>query len=77
MEIDIADDGPGLDAEQLARVFRPFERLGTEHGAVGGTGLGLALSHQLMHAMGGELRVASQPGQGTVFTMVLRAADQR
>jgi signal transduction histidine kinase len=75
VEIAVADEGPGLDATQLARIFQPFQRLGAEKSSVEGTGLGLALSHHLASAMAGELRVASEPGRGTVFTLALRAAS--
>jgi PAS domain S-box-containing protein len=74
VEIAVADTGPGLDGSQLARIFQPFQRLGAEHSAVEGTGLGLALSRQLMLAMGGDIRVSSAAGRGTTFTAVLRAA---
>lgn len=65
----VADHGIGLTAEQLGRLFQPFERLGQERGTVQGTGLGLALSVRLIEAMGGHLDVRSEAGQGTVFTV--------
>jgi PAS domain S-box-containing protein len=74
VELAIADSGPGLEAAQVARLFQPFERAGAERGAVGGTGLGLALSRQLVEGMGGTVSVDSQPGQGAVFRVRLRAA---
>jgi signal transduction histidine kinase len=74
VEIVVADEGPGLDAAQLARIFQPFQRLGAEKSSVEGAGLGLALSRHLAGAMAGELRVASEPGRGTVLTLILRAA---
>lgn len=70
----VQDSGPGLDASQRARLFRPFERLGAERGPVAGTGLGLSLSLQLARAMGGEIEVESEPGQGSTFTLRLPAA---
>ena len=69
----VADSGPGLSAEQIDRLFKPFERLGQERGTVGGTGLGLALSQRLSVAMGGRIEVASTPGAGSVFTLSLPA----
>jgi PAS domain S-box-containing protein len=74
VEIDITDGGHGLDASQLARIFQPFNRLGAERSGVNGTGLGLALSRQLLQAMNGDIRVASMPGQGTTFTVVMTGA---
>ncbi len=70
----VADSGPGLDAAQQARLFNAFDRLGAERGPVQGTGLGLALSRQLAHAMGGEIAVRSAPGQGSTFTLLLPKA---
>ena len=75
VRISVSDDGPGLDAQQLAHIFQPFQRLGAERSSVEGTGLGLALSQQLCAAMGGELSVRSAPGEGTTFSVMLRAAD--
>lgn len=64
----IADSGPGIKSEDMARLFKPFEQLDhTGLHAVGGTGLGLALSKQLVELMGGEVGVTSAQGQGSVF----------
>jgi len=65
----IADQGPGLDAEQQRRVFEKFERLGRS--GDGGTGLGLYISRRLARAMGGELSVESAPGQGARFILTV------
>jgi PAS domain S-box-containing protein len=70
----VSDTGPGIAAEQLGKLFTPFERLGAEEGAVEGTGLGLALSKRLVEAMGGELSVASEVGVGTTFSVELTLA---
>ena len=70
----VSDSGLGLDTAQQARLFNPFDRLGAERGPVQGTGLGLALSRQLAHAMGGEIDVSSTPGLGSSFTLRLPAA---
>lgn len=72
--LQVSDSGPGLDAGQRARLFQPFERLGAERSTVPGTGLGLALSRQIARAMGGEIDVQSQPGEGCCFTLTLPAA---
>ena len=65
--ITIADQGTGLTAEQSAKVFEKFERLGRS--GDGGTGLGLYISRRLARAMNGDLTVTSQPGQGARFTL--------
>ncbi len=67
--IEVSDDGPGLTPAQIDKLFKPFERLGQEYGAVPGTGLGLALSSRLAQAMGGRIDVKSVPGTGSVFTV--------
>jgi hypothetical protein len=64
----VADQGPGLSAEQQVRVFEKFERLGRS-GEDGGSGLGLYISRRLARAMGGELTVESAPGQGARFIL--------
>ncbi|MFZ5520222.1 MAG: PAS domain S-box protein [Pseudomonadota bacterium] len=61
----IEDDGPGLTAEQLAKLFQPFERLGKETSGIEGTGLGLIIARKLTEEMGGSLAVSSEPGAGT------------
>ncbi len=74
-ELRIVDRGIGLTAEQLAQLFQPYNRLGAQHGSVGGTGLGLVISRALVDAMGGQLTLASQPGQGTTAVLRLPLAD--
>ncbi|WP_322489826.1 ATP-binding protein [Chloroflexus sp.] len=69
--IAVRDTGIGIDAEQLPRLFQPFTQLDSDRARRGGAGLGLAISAQLVHLMGGELSVASQPGQGSTFTLRL------
>ena len=59
VRIVVADQGAGLTAAQIERLFTPFERLGAERSAVEGTGLGLALSKRLIEAMGGQIGVDS------------------
>jgi len=69
--IAVTDGGAGMSAEQLLRLFSPFDRLGAQHSTVPGTGLGLALSRQLAEAMGGSLHASSPPGGGCTFTLSL------
>ncbi len=73
VEIAVVDDGPGIAAELLVRLFTPFDRLGAEQTNVDGTGLGLALSKAFVEAMGGTLGVQSTPAKGSVFTVELPA----
>jgi signal transduction histidine kinase len=67
----VADEGPGLSAPDQARVFDKFERLGRS--GDGGSGLGLYISRRLARAMGGDLTVASEPGQGARFILEVPA----
>ena len=68
----IADNGIGIDTEDLSRLFQSFEQAdsGTTR-KFGGTGLGLSISQNLTQMMGGHIDVQSQPGQGTTFTLTL------
>jgi PAS domain S-box-containing protein len=72
--IELADTGAGMSAEQLQHLYEPFNRLGRERGSIQGTGLGLALTRQLVGLMGGELAIESQPGVGTTARVTLPAA---
>jgi len=73
--IDIIDTGPGIDASLRARLFTPFDRLGAENRPGEGTGLGLAVSRQMVHAMGGVIDVDSTVGQGSIFRVELPCSD--
>ncbi len=73
--IAIRDDGPGIPSEDRIRIFERFQRLDA-HSAVGGTGLGLAIARDLTRAMGGDLDVASVPGSGSSFVVVLPGTTQ-
>lgn len=74
IHIDVADNGPGIAAADLARLFQPFERLDT-HADVEGTGIGLALSRGLTEAMAGSLVATSEYGHGCVFILTLPASE--
>jgi signal transduction histidine kinase len=73
----VRDTGVGIPADMQAKVFDPFVQVRrTLATPEGGVGLGLAISRDLARAMGGELRVESEVGRGSTFTLVLpRAAD--
>jgi signal transduction histidine kinase/CheY-like chemotaxis protein/purine-cytosine permease-like protein len=68
--IEIEDTGPGLSASELERIFEPFTRASTA-AAAPGAGLGLTIAKMLTDLMGGEMKVASAPGAGSVFRLKL------
>jgi CheY-like chemotaxis protein len=63
------DTGVGVAADDLARIFEPFQQLAQPGRHVEGTGLGLAISRRLIALFGGKLDVVSQPGEGSTFTV--------
>jgi PAS domain S-box-containing protein len=67
--VTISDDGPGIPTERQGLLFREFSRLDPD--AAEGAGVGLAISHQIAAALGGELTVQSEPGVGSAFTLWL------
>ena len=70
----ISDTGIGMDADAVSRLSEPFEQ--AERSTTrrfGGTGLGMAITYQLVELMGGHIKVDSEPGRGTVFTLILPA----
>lgn len=69
----VRDHGPGMDADSVARLSRPFERL-RQHQRQDGAGLGLAFVRTVAQRHGGQLHIASQPGKGSTFTLLLPAA---
>lgn len=66
--LEVEDDGPGIPAGELRRIFERFYRV--EEGRASGSGLGLAIARELAEQMGGSVRVSSRPGR-TVFTLEL------
>jgi len=67
IRVSIRDTGAGLNPEQLAQLFQPFNRLGQEAGGEEGTGIGLVVAKRLVELMGGVIGVESTVGAGSVF----------
>ena len=77
VQLRVIDQGAGIPPDQLDRIFEPFVQLPRDSAATtakAGVGLGLAISRDLAHAMGGDLTVESEPGRGSTFTLDLPAA---
>lgn len=70
MRFFVRDEGPGIPATQVARIFEPFAQADSSVSRrYGGTGLGLAISRSLASLMGGHLAVQSNPGAGATFVL--------
>lgn len=75
LEISVADTGIGIAAGDQQRLFQPFTQIDDTVGRhFQGVGLGLAISRSLAHSMGGDIRVDSGAGKGSVFTLLQPAA---
>ncbi|MEW6678461.1 MAG: ATP-binding protein [Pseudomonadota bacterium] len=74
IQFSVRDTGIGMDAETLSRLFQPFAQADeSTTRKYGGTGLGLMISRDLVRAMGGDIQVESQPGEGSLFRFSLPA----
>jgi len=77
VEIGVADDGPGIDPDDLPRVFERLYTSRRQPGRKVGTGLGLAIVRELVTAMGGRVSVEATASGGTRFVVTLRASSDR
>jgi len=68
---EVVDTGVGVAADQLQRIFLPFEQVGASHHRAEGTGLGLPIAQNLVEAMHGRLTVESVVGEGSTFRLEL------
>ncbi|KWT78658.1 Two-component hybrid sensor and regulator [Variovorax sp. WDL1] len=69
--IEVEDTGPGMSSEELGRIFEPFARGSSAGPSAPGAGLGLTIAKMLIDLMGGEMKVQSAPGAGSLFRVRL------
>ncbi|HEY6842812.1 MAG TPA: HAMP domain-containing sensor histidine kinase [Thermoanaerobaculia bacterium] len=74
VRIDVGDTGIGIAPENIATIFEPFVQVHARYSSNRGVGLGLSISRELVRAIGGDLTVTSEFGQGSTFTITLPAA---
>ena len=74
LRLEVADTGPGIPAEDRARIFEKFTRLQLPGAEQRGTGLGLAIARRIVEIHDGSIGVAGEPGQGSVFHVELPIA---
>ena len=75
LTIHFVDEGIGIPKDHLSRLFTPFDRLGAEQLGIEGVGLGLCLTRQIVHALGGEIEIDSQEQVGTTVMVKLPVAQ--
>ncbi|SMG60431.1 PAS domain S-box protein [Paraburkholderia susongensis] len=76
LRFEVRDTGVGITADQIERVFRPFEQAGDTERRSAGVGLGLSISQHLVRLMGSEIHVESEHGRGSRFWFDLAVPDQ-
>jgi signal transduction histidine kinase len=74
LQIDVADEGPGIHPDETERIFLPFEQ--GQH-RNGGAGLGLAITRRIVDAQGGSIAVHSAPASGATFRVLLPTEAER
>ncbi len=76
IEVKVSDTGSGIPADKLGLIFEKFQRLQSTAGITRpgvGLGLGLAISREFAHLLGGDIRVESEVGKGSTFTLTIPA----
>ena len=80
VRLSVQDQGIGMDSKELRQIFQKFYRTKrAEASGIAGTGIGLSIVQQIVQHHGGRVEVASEPGKGSCFTVILpshsRAAE--
>jgi len=74
VQVDICDNGPGIPADELNKIFDPFY---TTKPVGEGSGMGLSICYRIIENHGGTITVNSKPGRGTIFTVTLPRQDEK
>ena len=74
LRFSVEDTGVGMTAEQLERIFLPFEQVGESYQLSEGTGLGLAIAQRIVEMMGGQIQVRSELGKGSCFWFEIKVS---
>ena len=78
LQIEVEDTGIGMSEQQMSQLFSEFTQAdGSTTRRYGGTGLGLSITRRLIHMMGGDIAVESQPGRGSCFRITLPVEPAR
>lgn len=77
VNIEVADNGPGISREFIKDIFKPFtQEPNTRSASLSGSGLGLSICQELVKLMGGSIHVESEPGKGTTMAVRLPLAEK-
>ncbi|WP_339381233.1 hybrid sensor histidine kinase/response regulator [Brasilonema sp. UFV-L1] len=74
LHFEVEDSGPGIAPAEMERLFKPFIQTETGRKSQQGTGLGLTISQQFVHLMGGDITVSSTLGEGTIFSFDIQCS---
>jgi PAS domain S-box-containing protein len=77
IRVSISDTGPGINPDDLKKLFKPFERIGAEQTDIEGSGLGLAVVKKFVEAMNGKVGVESEVGSGSTFWIELPVTESQ
>ena len=78
VQFSVADTGIGIEADDVRRIFQEFEQIKEAHtGQFDGVGLGLSIVKKYLDLLDGEIRVESEPGQGSIFTFSIPRSLRR
>ena len=77
LSFEVEDQGPGIAADKLKKIFEPFIQIDDNSKQQSGTGLGLAISRQFAELMGGNLTAESREGQGSIFRLMIPVIEAR